>query len=422
MLRRIGIVLFVVVVAVSLVACGNKAKSSGGSASASKQAVTLNFWTLSLQPTYTDYINGVIAAYESSHPNVKVKWTDLPWDGYQEKLISQIAGNNAPDVVNIWTTLVLGLAGQGALVNLKKEATPAQLAVYEQNLMKSNEMQGGTYGFPWYVTPPIETYNKALFAKAGLQHPPTDYAQMFEMAPIMKQKTGAYLYFPNDMSQVLYANGIKILNPSKTAAAFNTPKALALLEKLKKGVDAGYIPRTGWNNWNNMIKLYAQKKLALISLGSQTVSRLKHEAPGIMSDTEVGPPLLGSAGIAEGALQSLSIPKASHHHSQAIDFAAFVANSENELAFCKLAAIMPTTVAAAKDPFFTSNLKTLSGRARAEAAKASAVSFDLALGVDKESQITSAVDGMFQAIMQANQNPKTVLATTAKQVDQLLKK
>ncbi|MBB3128428.1 putative chitobiose transport system substrate-binding protein [Paenibacillus rhizosphaerae] len=386
-----------------------------------KDPVTIEFWTLSLQPTFTNYVNGVIKDFETQYPYITVKWVDLPYDAMQQKLVAQIAGSKAPDVVNVWTTLLLGMAGKDALVDLRKEATPEQLSIYQESLNKSNEFGGGLYGFPWYVTPPISTYNTELFKKAGLDHPPVDYTEMFEMAKVMKEKTGAYLYFPNEMCQVLYSNGIQLLNEDKTAAAFNTPETLKLLTELQNGVKEGWMPRTDWNNWDNMIKLYAQDKLALISLGAQTVTRIQNEAPGSIKKTAVAPPLLGTAGIAQGALQSLAIPKASKHHEEAILFANFLTNDKNQLAFDKLAAIMPTTNEAAKDSFFTSDTETLEGRARAEAAKATAVSFDLGLGVEKESDVVSTINGMFESIMQANKDPQKVLDETEAKVNELLK-
>ncbi|MBI2973821.1 MAG: sugar ABC transporter substrate-binding protein, partial [Armatimonadetes bacterium] len=39
--------------------------------------VTLEFWTISLQPFFTDYINGLIAAYERANPEVKITWVDV---------------------------------------------------------------------------------------------------------------------------------------------------------------------------------------------------------------------------------------------------------------------------------------------------------------------------------------------------------
>ncbi|WP_068782455.1 ABC transporter substrate-binding protein [Paenibacillus sp. GM2] len=440
MVKKAVASILVFVLCLALTTCGGSNSGSGGasdSANASNSSnaseptdssvpekhdpVSLEFWTLSLQPTFTDYVNGVIKDFESQYDWITVKWTDLPYDAMQQKLVAQIAGSKAPDVVNVWTTLLLGMAGKGALVDLKQEATPEQLSIYQESLSKSNEVGGSLYGFPWYVTPPITTYNTELLTKAGFDHPPVDYNEMLEMAKTVKDKTGAYLYFPNEMCQVLYSNGIQILNEDKTSAAFNTPEAVELLTRLQQGVKEGWMPRTDWNNWDNMIKLYAQDKLVQISLGAQTVTRIQNEAPDSVSKTNVAAPLLGTAGIAQGALQSLAIPKASKHHEEAILFANFLSNDENQLAFDKLAAIMPTTKAAAEDSFFTSDTESLEGQARAEAAKATAVSFDLGLGVEKESEVVSTVNGMFESIMQANKDPKTVLNETEAKVNELLK-
>ncbi|URN94216.1 MAG: sugar ABC transporter substrate-binding protein [Candidatus Pristimantibacillus lignocellulolyticus] len=410
-----------------LAACGGNSKPANVNTEKSntggdkKSNVTLEFWTLSLQPTFTDYINGIIKDFESENEGIKVKWTDLPYDAMQSKLVAQIAGSMSPDVVNIWTTLLLGMAGKDALVDLNTAASAEQLAPYLESLTKSNMIGDGMYGIPWYVTPPISTYNTELIQKAGLDSPPKDYKEMLAMAKQVKDNTGAFLYFPNEMAQVLYSNGIELLSVDKKSAAFNTPEAVALLTELKKGVDEGWMPKTDWNSWDQMIKLYAQDKLALISLGAQTVTRIENEAPGSVSKTAVGAPLLGNAGIAQGALQSLAIPKASKNQEEAIKFATFVSSDKYLLEFAKLAAIMPTTQTAAADPFFTSDTETLSGQARAEAAKATAVSFDLGLGVEKESEVISLINGMFESIMQANKDPQTVLTDVEAKVNALLK-
>jgi len=410
-----------------LAACGSSSEPSNGNkettknSGGKKSSVTLEFWTLSLQPTFTDYINGIISDFESQNEGIKIKWTDLPYDAMQSKLVAQIAGSKAPDVVNIWTTLLLGMAGKNALVDLNQSAAPELLAPYLDSLTKSNMIGDGMYGVPWYVTPPISTYNTELIQKAGFDNPPSNYKEMLTMAKQMKEKTGAFLYIPNEMAQVLYSNGIQILSDDKKSAAFNTPEAVELLTEIKKGVDEGWMPKTDWNSWDQMIKLYAQDKLALISLGAQTVTRIENESPGSVSKTAVRAPLLGNAGIAQGALQSLAIPKASKHQEEAIKFATFVSSDKYLLEFAKLAAIMPTTKTASEDSFFTSDTETLSGKARAEAAKATAVSFDLGLGVEKESEVTAAVNSMFESIMQANKDPQTVLKETEAKVNALLK-
>jgi len=37
------------------------------------------FWTMSLKPTFTDFIQGIIDRYEELNPDVEIVWEDVPW-------------------------------------------------------------------------------------------------------------------------------------------------------------------------------------------------------------------------------------------------------------------------------------------------------------------------------------------------------
>lgn len=48
----------------------------------------ITFRTLQLKPVFTTYVREVIDAFERKYPDVKVKWEDVPGDGYNEKLVA----------------------------------------------------------------------------------------------------------------------------------------------------------------------------------------------------------------------------------------------------------------------------------------------------------------------------------------------
>ena len=66
--------------ATSLAGCGQSASSTAASEAASgsgstasgetAEPVTLEFWTIALQPTFTDFLNGLIDKYEAENPGV----------------------------------------------------------------------------------------------------------------------------------------------------------------------------------------------------------------------------------------------------------------------------------------------------------------------------------------------------------------
>ena len=62
-------------------------------------------------------------------------------------------------------------------------------------------------------------------------------------------------------------------------------------------------------------------------------------------------------------MQTFAVPAKSKHPKEAADFAFYVTNAANQLAFCKLVAIFPTTKKTLDDPFFTNiEVKTKLGR------------------------------------------------------------
>jgi putative chitobiose transport system substrate-binding protein len=353
---------------------GTSSASSGGvdgtsaAGEASKEPISLEFWTVSLKPAFTDFIQSIIDDFEAQHDYVTIEWVDLPWDGYQEKLVASMTAGTPPDVANLWDTLSFKAATADSLVDLNVEATPEQLAIYNDSVLASNDQNGSLYGFPWYASVPIAVYNTELFAQAGFDAPPKTMSEMFEMAPAFKEKTGAYLYCPTGLYAEVHGT-VKMLNEDETKPAFNTPEMISLISNFQKGVTEDWLPRTGWGDWNEMIKMYAQGKLAMINQNTQTVTRLKEEAPDKYAVSEVAFPLLTDRGFAYTGAYYLLIPKGSKHHEEAILFANFVTNDKWQLEFCKQTAIFPTTKEATKDSYFTSDVSTVEGRARAVGAE-----------------------------------------------------
>lgn len=151
----------------SLTGCGNKTSE------ASTNKTTIEFWTIDLKANFQDYFDTMIANYEKENPDVKVNWTDIPYADMQSKLVAAVAGGTAPDVVNLNTQFALTLAGKGALVDLNKEATAEQKAIYNEGLWNSAKIGDSVYAFPWYASPDIMFSNKALMEKAGITEPHT---------------------------------------------------------------------------------------------------------------------------------------------------------------------------------------------------------------------------------------------------------
>lgn len=425
-MKKLIAVLLVLAMMLSLAACGGKAPAAdaqGNAAPAADEKVTLSFWTLALTPTFTDYIQGLIDAYETEHPNITIDWQDLPWDGIQDKFLTQTAGGNPPDIVNIWSQLALTYGSKGALLDLEANATEEQKGIYLESAYNSARLGDKVYAFPWYATPNICVYNKALLEQGGITEVPSTYEELFDLAIGFHEKTGAYLFTPSSMFHMFYSYGINMLDESKTTAVFNNPEALALLEKLKELGDAGAVNTDpgSWDNWDGDRQLYANGKLAMVLGGPQTVSRLRDEASEeIMNNTGVAETVLGPAEISGEAIMNLVVAAKSKHPQEAIDFANFVTNDANQLAFCHEVSIFPTTKVAAADEFFKSDLETLEGQANYYSSISAQNATDMTLGIEKDDDVKREIDNIMDMIFASEMTPEEALAAAEQSVNSVL--
>ncbi len=388
-------------------------------AESAPEPVTLEFWSNNLLPTFQDYLQGLVDAYQAENPHVTINWQDIPQNALQEKLTTAIASNTAPDVVDVGATILGVMASKGALTKLNEEAPAELIDQYVPGILASDTIGGSLYGFPWYATPYVTLYNKELFDKAGISVP-KNYEELFTGFKTMKDAAGAWLMVPTKVSHILYFNGITLLSEDRKSAAFNTPEAAALLNKFVDGVKEGYIYETDWNGWDANLQVYATGQLAMLNSGAQSIRRIKDEAPNVYALTEVAPPIVGSNGFANSQVESLVVPVTSKHHEEAIKFAAWVASAKNQVEFSKLVAVFPTTKDGVADPFFTSDTETLEGKALAMITESINISMQVALPINQSSAVLKEIDALYGRIFADGMSVEEALTETEANVNTML--
>ncbi len=320
---------------------------------------SLTIWTIGLKGNkkFEDYLNGVYDAYKKLHPNVTIKWEDYGAE-IDQKLLTAVASGDVPDVVNFNTSYSLRLASNGALTDINKIIKPEQKAAYFQGLYETTKVGEAVYSVPWYASLQIAMINKDLFQKAGLDasNPPKTYTALADAAKAFHDKTDAYAFQPiTQLPGEALIEGFAMLSPDKKKSAFNTPEALAKLtfyENLKKG---DLIPNKSPysdTSYDDALARYKAGKLGVLLTGASLLSQVEKDAPDIYKNTVVAPAPVGKSGLIPVDMQGLTIPNASKNKEAALDFALFVTNDANQLAFCKLATILPSTIKASQDPFF----------------------------------------------------------------------
>jgi oligogalacturonide transport system substrate-binding protein len=104
-----------------------------------------------------------ISAYEKLHPNVKITGEYGGYSGYEQKLITQLSGGTAPDIMQVDSYWIYELAAQGDMfVDLSKQAE-IDTSAFNANVLKTYTIDGKLLGLPTGLNSFCMEYNKNLF-------------------------------------------------------------------------------------------------------------------------------------------------------------------------------------------------------------------------------------------------------------------
>ena len=337
----------------------------GGGASTSSQSTatdggqTVEFWTMQLQPDFTEYFNQLIAKFEAENPDITVKWVDIPWSDMQSKILTAVTAGTAPDVVNLNPDFAAQLASKNAWMPLDDKLSPDIKQTYLPNIWQASVLNGQSFGLPWYLTTNITLSNQTLLQQAGVATPPQTYRELAEVAKQVKEKTGKYAYFttfvPEDSADVLQSfvqMGVDLVD-DQGQAAFNTPAGQAVFQYWTDLYQQQLLPREVLTQGHRRaIELYQAGEVALLSTGAEFFPTVQANAPDIAKVTGSSPQITGETGKRNVAVMNLVIPQSTDHPDAALAFATYVTNDANQLAFAKAANVLPSTVQALQDSYF----------------------------------------------------------------------
>ncbi|MFI5669732.1 ABC transporter substrate-binding protein [Streptomyces sp. NPDC051704] len=433
---RTAVAMLVAGTFLSVSACG----VSGGAADVRQGEKTgevsgeITFRTLQLKPKFTAYVQGVIDAFEKKYPGAKVRWEDVPGDGYNEKLVADAQAGALPDVVNLSTDSFQLLGDRGLLADVAG-LDPEVAKEYVPGAWEQFKLPGkgdGVYAYPWYVTPEILTYNKELFEKSGLDpaQPPTSVEQFFDYADkIAAASGGRYSAFMADPKGRLPGDwqkmGVPILNDVQDRFVFDTPKAVEWVRRMKDLYAKGAMPKESLLKSDDINQLYGGGKLVFGPGSPGFVKDIKQNAPQIYAGTQVAGAVTGKLGHIGIYAQSLGIKKDTRHLDAATEFAKWVTNGPNQVEFSKNATIYPSNAQGLADPRFADrgdgkDAETVARAVGAEQLRSAAL--DANTPVQWTNQVGDAVVREMQKAIQGEQDPQTAVRRAQEEANQLLAK
>ncbi|MEU9301997.1 sugar ABC transporter substrate-binding protein [Streptomyces sp. NPDC048269] len=431
---RIAVAALAAGILFSTAACG----MSGGSGEVEEAAKTgrvageITFRTLQLKPTFTAYVQGVIDGFEKKYPEVKVRWEDVPGDGYNEKLVADAQAGVLPDVVNLSTDSFQLLGDRGMLADVAK-LDGAVAGEYVPGAWEQFRLPGkgdGVYAYPWYVTPEILTYNRELFEKAGLDpaKPPTSVEQFFDYAEkIAASSGGRYSAFMADPKGRLPGDwqkmGVPLLDGKRERFTFDTDTAVAWVERMKDLYAKGAMPKESLLKADDINQLYGGGKLVFGPGSPGFVKDIKQNAPQVYAGTQVAGAVTGKLGHIGIYAQCLGIKKDTKHLDAATEFAKWVTNGPNQVEFSKKATIYPSNARGLADPYFADrgdgkDAETLARAVGAEQLKTAEL--DANTPVEWTNQVGDAVVREVQKAIKGEQDARTAVKKAQEEANKLL--
>ena len=231
-----------VLVAALAVAAVGATGASGG-----KAADTLTVWLqVDAQSGWPEVVAAANAQFKAQNPGWDVDVQYQTWNTHLAKFDATLAGNSAPDVIEMGNTEMTKYMAAGAFQDLTANSFPNK-STWLTGLAKSGQYGGKIYGVPYYAGSRVITYRTDLF-KAVNGKIPTSVAEFTALARKLgaknKEKSFSPVYIAGTdwyfaMSFVYdYGGTIAVTNKGKWIGTLDRPKALAGLAAFKRFYEA----------------------------------------------------------------------------------------------------------------------------------------------------------------------------------------
>jgi len=293
----------------------------------------------------------VAAEYDKAHPDVTL---DVVGGIDDQKITSAIRAGNAPDVVSSFNSYDVGIyCGTGAWLDLKPYMSSSHISpsLFPKATQYYTQYNGKRCALPLLADTYGLYYNKALFAKAHITHPPRTISELTADAKKLTQRNkdgslkvvgldpliGFYENVPERWAQ---AYGAKYIDANGHAILGKQAAWPKMMKWQKSLVD--------WYGYKNLVKFQAglgdefsssngfeAGKLAMNMDGEWRVAFIANEVPKLQYGTaplpvdDAHPELYGS-GYINGTI--IGLPKGGHNVDKAWQLVNWLTTNTHALA------------------------------------------------------------------------------------------
>ena len=351
-MKKLFALLIITISILGLTACSIRKENE-------QKVVTL--WTLQMGD-FSDYMYKIIRTYENNHPNVQIKWVDVPFSEGEKRTLAAVMTDNPPDLINLNPDFSALLAQKGTLEEIPEEVTTD----FNPEIINALKYNDKLYSIPWYATSAITIYNKDLFQQSGIIRLPKTYKELAAISEKVKENTGAYAYLPTITENDTM---VKILNKYGISEAEDYPKAQKVFEMFKNLYQKELIPAESITfTHRESLEQYMAGKIVYFQGGANFLNMIKENAPSVYEQTDVTEQIKGPVGQNDFSVMNFVIPSRAKHKKEALDFCLYLTNEQNQLELARMTNVIATNSNALKNAFYNDD-STLEAKARSISAK-----------------------------------------------------
>jgi multiple sugar transport system substrate-binding protein len=345
--RRVRALAAVAVVALVATACVGGGSPGGSDTQAGQkvEAVTPKEPTSPVTVTFQSWVGEaaqmkkLAADFKKAHPNITIKFTNVPADSATQKLTTQVAGGTAPDTAFIDSSAVQDFAARRALVNLDGYIAGSQavkLDDYVAGFKQTAVYQNSMFALPFDGETTGLFYRTDLFQAAGITNPPATWDELKAAAEKLtdpaKKQYGYILFAPEAQYYwlpFLWQAGGNLLSKDGKTITFNSPQGVQAADfyvGLRKYSPPDYLAS---NSWDGRVA-FATGKVAMYMAGAWFGGEMSASFPKIKGKWSVAPLPTGPARCATTiAGDSLVVTSQSKNKDAAWMWIEYLSRPEN---------------------------------------------------------------------------------------------
>ncbi|WP_458119058.1 sugar ABC transporter substrate-binding protein [Paenibacillus sp. Z6-24] len=334
----------------------------------SKEAATtadgkriLKVWGMGAEGTA---LSKMVPDFEAKNPDIKVEVQAIPWDNAHDKLLTAVASQSGPDVVQMGMSWIPEFAEAGALQDLSSytEKYP--------NLKADNYFEGArtkmTYedklvGVPWYIDTRVLFYRKDLLKQVGYNEAPQTWAELKDAATKLTARgKGNYGILLDSKDQLFtlpfaWENGSEVID-SSGKAVLNEPAYVETIQYLSSFFIEGIAPT---QSDMKLIPSFGEGILPMFFSGPWSVNQVKTELPELKEDqwgTAIVPAKeAGGESVSVLGGSNMSVFSSAKNTEDAVKFISYLNEPDVQVKWYELTQDLPSTTKAWDNKVFQNN-------------------------------------------------------------------